>query len=300
TPTGVEVLGYFGEKFESKYPYLGPRRSVSEYLEENGAEIDEIYCSLARMEVEEVNDIVDFADNNLIQVMFIPDQKGIPYAKLNLDYFGHVPILTLRHLGVDELPNRLLKRFFDFIFSSLVIVLVLSWLIPIVAILIKMDSRGPVFFVQQRSGKKNQLFPCIKFRTMRVNREANEKQATRGDKRITKLGAFLRKSSIDELPQFLNVWLGHMSVVGPRPHMLSHTEEYSKKVNKFMVRHMVKPGITGLSQIMGLRGDTSEEYQMRHRVRVDIFYIENWSFLLDLRIIGLTVWNLFKGDDSAF
>ncbi len=300
TPTGVEVLGYFGEEFPCQHAHLGGKEKVLDFLEQEDQRVDEIYCSLPRMEPEEVQRIMEYADNNLIQVMFIPDQKGVPYSKLNLEFFGHVPVFTLRHLRLYELPSRVLKRIFDFFFSTLVILGVLSWLTPIIALLIKLDSRGPVFFLQKRSGIKNKNFTCVKFRTMRINQDAHKAQAKKGDARITPLGSWLRKTSIDELPQFFNVWLGQMSVVGPRPHMVSHTETYSKKINKFMVRHLVKPGITGLSQVIGLRGETSNPHEMRHRVKVDIFYLEHWSFLFDLKIIGLTIWNIFKGDDKAY
>ena len=300
TPTGVVVLGFFGEQFDSRYSFLGDTKNVLSYLEQNNAEVDEIYCSLSTMTVENVNQIVEYADNNLIRVMFIPDQKGIPYSKLSLDYFGHVPVLTLRHLDLDEPINRTFKRLFDLLFSFLVIVFVMSWLTPLLAILIKLDSKGPVFFVQKRSGKNNSLFNCLKFRTMSVNEHSDKVQAEKGDVRITKIGAFLRKSSLDELPQFFNVFAGDMSVVGPRPHMVSHTEEYGKAINKFMVRHLVKPGITGLSQVMGLRGDTSQPHQMRNRVRIDIFYIENWSFAFDMKIVAVTCWNMLKGDENAY
>ncbi len=300
TPTGVMVKGYFGQRFDSRYPFLGGTQEVIGFLDNAAGEIDEVYCSLGAMNNQEVNEIVEYADNHLIRVMFIPDQKGIPYSKLSLDYFGHVPVLSLRHLALDETVNRALKRLFDIVFSLLVTVFVLSWLTPLLAILIKIDSKGPVFFVQKRSGKNNELFSCLKFRTMKVNKEADSLQAEKNDSRITKVGAFLRKTSLDELPQFFNVLWGDMSIVGPRPHMVSHTEEYSKAINKFMVRHLVKPGITGLSQVMGLRGDTSEPSKMRNRVRIDIFYLENWSFALDVKIVLITFWKMVKGDENAF
>jgi undecaprenyl-phosphate galactose phosphotransferase/putative colanic acid biosynthesis UDP-glucose lipid carrier transferase len=167
-------------------------------------------------------------------------------------------------------------------------------------VLIKLDSPGPIFFKQERSGRDNQVFTCIKFRTMKVNMKANEKQATREDKRITKLGAFLRKSNIDEMPQFFNVFLGNMSVVGPRPHMLKQTELYSELINNYLVRHYAKPGITGWAQVNGFRGETKELKDMKDRVDYDIWYIENWSFLLDLKIIYQTVSNVFRGDENAF
>lgn len=192
------------------------------------------------------------------------------------------------------------KRIFDFLFASLVIIFLLSWLVPLIALLIKLESNGPVFFKQLRTGKNGLPFYCLKFRSMRVNADADLKQASQGDSRITKLGGFLRKSSLDELPQFFNVLQGEMSVVGPRPHMLSHTEYYSKAIDNFMERHIIMPGITGLAQVSGYRGETKEVESMAKRVDADIKYLYNWSFLLDMKIVLLTVRQVFKGNKSAF
>jgi len=196
--------------------------------------------------------------------------------------------------------NRFLKRSFDTIFSILVIVFIFSWLFPILAVLIKLQSKGPVFFVQIRSGRDNKPFKCYKFRSMRVNDESDKKQATRGDKRITLIGAIMRRTSIDELPQFFNVLRGNMSVVGPRPHMISHTEQYAQLIDTFMVRHFLKPGITGWAQIRGLRGETKNTEDMLARVEADVWYLENWSFLLDLKIVFLTFFGTIRGDKNAF
>jgi putative colanic acid biosynthesis UDP-glucose lipid carrier transferase len=193
-----------------------------------------------------------------------------------------------------------LKRAFDIAFASLVLVFLLSWLVPLIALIIKIDSRGPVFFKQLRTGKDGLPFYCLKFRSMRMSADADHKQASRGDSRITRIGAMLRKSSIDELPQFINVLRGEMSVVGPRPHMLKHTEDYARVIDNFMVRHAVMPGITGLAQVAGHRGETKELMAMTKRVNADIFYIKNWSFLLDLKIIVLTVYQSAKGSENAF
>jgi putative colanic acid biosynthesis UDP-glucose lipid carrier transferase len=192
------------------------------------------------------------------------------------------------------------KRVFDIVFASLVVVLLLSWLIPLVALIIRLESKGPVFFKQLRTGKDNEPFYCFKFRSMHVNAEANHRQASKGDSRITRVGAIIRKTNIDELPQFLNVLRGEMSIVGPRPHMLKHTEEYSQVVNDFMQRHTVTPGITGLAQVRGFRGETKEVIAMAKRVKVDIWYIKNWSLLLDLKIVVMTVLQAIKGHDNAF
>jgi len=205
-----------------------------------------------------------------------------------------------RHEPLNDRLNQLLKRAFDVAFSLGVLVFVLSWLIPLIALLIRLDSKGPIFFKQRRAGKEGKDFYCFKFRTMYVNKEADTKQASRNDSRITKVGRFLRKTSLDEFPQFLNVLLGDMSVVGPRPHPIALNERFSPVIEKFMVRHLVKPGVTGLAQAKGYRGETRELRQMVNRVRMDIFYVENWSFLLDLKIIFWTVFSVLKGDKNAF
>ena len=177
---------------------------------------------------------------------------------------------------------------------------ILSWLTPIVGLLIVLESKGPIFFKQSRNGFNYKEFDCYKFRSMTPNRDANVNQATRGDHRITKVGAFLRKTSIDELPQFFNVLFGDMSVVGPRPHMVSHTDMYAKRIDKFMVRHFVRPGITGLAQTRGYRGEVETDRDIIGRVRHDIFYIENWSLLFDVKIIFQTFINAIKGEEKAY
>jgi len=192
------------------------------------------------------------------------------------------------------------KRTFDVVFAALVVALLLSWLLPLIALLIKAESRGPILFKQLRTGKNGQPFYCLKFRSMRMNAYADSKQASKGDSRITKVGAFLRKTSLDELPQFFNVLKGEMSVVGPRPHMLSHTEYYAQAIDNFMERHLIMPGITGLAQVSGFRGETKEVEAMANRVNADIKYLSNWSFLLDMKIVLLTVVQAVKGSENAF
>ncbi|HBU45501.1 MAG TPA: undecaprenyl-phosphate glucose phosphotransferase, partial [Porphyromonadaceae bacterium] len=190
---------------------------------------------------------------------------------------------------LDDLTLRLKKRAFDVVFSSAVILFIFSWLLPLLSIIIKLNSKGPVFFVQQRTGINNKTFNCIKFRTMKVNQEADTKQAVKNDNRITSIGNFLRKYNIDELPQFFNVLVGNMSVVGPRPHMLKHTEQYSALIEYYKVRHFVKPGITGWAQVNGYRGLTDELWKMQKRVEYDMEYLENWNFLWDIKIIVMTL-----------
>jgi putative colanic acid biosynthesis UDP-glucose lipid carrier transferase len=196
--------------------------------------------------------------------------------------------------------RRFYKRSFDILFSLFIILFIFSWIYPILAILIKLGSKGPVFFVQVRTGRHNTQFKCYKFRSMQVNHDADKKQATLNDHRITPIGAFMRKTSLDELPQFFNVLIGNMSIVGPRPHMVSHTEEYSQLTDKYKSRHLIRPGITGWAQILGLRGEVKNAEAMIKRVDADVWYLKNWSFLLDLKIIFLTFWITLKGDKNAY
>jgi len=263
-------------------------------------EIDEIYCSVSSLKNNEIEQLVNFADNNLKVLKFLPDNKEIYTRNLKMEYYGYLPILSLRDIPIEDPLNQFIKRLFDIVLSILIILGVLSWLTPILAIFIAIESKGPVFFRQKRNGLDYQEFYCYKFRSMRLNPEANLHQVKRGDVRITKVGKFMRKTSIDELPQFINVLLGDMSVVGPRPHMVSHTHMYAERIDKFMVRHFVKPGITGLAQTSGFRGEVESDYDIINRVKFDIFYIENWSVLLDLKIIFQTVFNAVKGEDKAY
>jgi len=262
--------------------------------------VDEIYCSASELSNSQISEIIDFADNNLKILKFLPDNKDIYSKKLKYEYYDYIPILSLRDIPLQDSINMVIKRAFDIVFSSLVVLFVLSWLTPIIAILIKLESRGPVFFKQSRNGFNYKEFDCYKFRSMMPNKDANLYQATRGDLRITKVGRFIRKTSIDELPQFFNVLFGDMSVVGPRPHMVSHTDMYAKKIDKFMVRHFVKPGITGLAQTSGYRGEVETDKDIIGRVKYDIFYIENWSIFLDIKIITKTFVNAIRGEEKAY
>lgn len=273
-------------------------QTVFEHILSN--EIDELFCSIKELNNQEIAQIISFADNNLKVVKFIPDNKQVLSKKLQHDYYGIIPILTFRTIPLDDPFSLLLKRGFDIVFSLFVIVTILSWLTPLVALIIKIESKGNVFFTQLRNGYNYKSFRCFKFRSMVQNPEADLIQVTRGDARITSFGKILRKTSLDEMPQFFNVLLGHMSVVGPRPHMLSHTEMYAKKIDKFMVRHFVKPGITGLAQVSGFRGEVESDKDIIGRVKYDIFYIENWSFFLDLKIIFQTFFNTINGEEKAY
>ena len=205
------------------------------------------------------------------------------------DFVNSLTVYNPQEIPLDNFSNRLIKRIFDVVFSSLVILLLLSWLFPLISLIIKLDSKGPVFFRQLRTGIDNEEFNCLKFRTMQVNEESDSKQAQANDSRISRVGAILRKYNIDELPQFFNVLFGEMSVVGPRPHMLKHTEQYSELISHYKVRHYVKPGVTGWAQVNGYRGLTDELWKMEKRVDYDMEYLKNWNFFWDLKIIYLTV-----------
>ena len=206
----------------------------------------------------------------------------------------------LKNFLLKLLKIELVKRIFDISFSLFVIVFIMSWLYPLLWVIIKLDSKGPAIFKQQREGIHGKEFLCYKFRSMNINAFADKVHATKNDSRVTKIGAFLRKTSLDELPQFFNVLFGDMSVVGPRPHLESLSQEYQKDVEDYLKRHAVKPGITGLAQVSGYRGEIKKKSDIKNRVRLDIFYIENWSFSLDIKIIFQTVFNVFKGDDKAY
>lgn len=262
--------------------------------------IKELYLTLPLTCQELIEDLALFADDNFIHFRMVPNFGVLEQKALTVDFFGHVPILSLRAEPLKLLINRLVKRAFDIFFSLMVLLLIFPILFPIIALLIKVESRGPIFFKQKRSGRENKEFDVYKFRTMTVNRDSDAKQATKGDKRITKIGGILRKTSLDEFPQFINVLLGHMSVVGPRPHMLKHTEEYSQIIDRFLYRHFILPGITGYAQINGFRGGTETPGSMKKRIEYDNWYIENWSLMLDIKIIFLTVWNIIAGEENAY
>lgn len=262
--------------------------------------IDEIYLSYSYIDKKNVNQLLTFSDNNLILLKYVPTRKELLNINSKADYYDVIPIIPRRKIPLDKTYNKFVKRAFDVVFSTVVIVCIMSWLVPLVAILIKLESKGPVFFKQKRTGINDTEFTCYKFRSMLINEDSHLKQATRSDDRITKIGKFIRRTSLDEFPQFINVFLGNMSIVGPRPHMIKHTELYSKKVNRFMLRHLVKPGITGMAQTHGYRGEIESDRDLINRFKYDLFYLENWSIALDLKIIYLTIYNVFKGDEKAY
>ena len=303
TVRGYRFCGVFND--EAIPGALGARRmgdveAVKAFAIQN--RIDIVYCALPGTRRSDITDLMEFCERNTIRFRVIPSAESfIPVVKTSeLEFHGSVPVSKLRREPMDIAMNRKLKRAFDIGFSLGVVLFVFTWLFPLLAILIKLSSRGPVFFKQMRLGRDNKEFVCWKFRSMRMNIEADTKQATKNDPRVTSIGKFLRKSNLDEMPQFLNVLFGHMSIVGPRPHPLRLNDQYRDIIDKYMVRHFVRPGITGWAQVNGFRGETRTPELMERRVELDVWYMENWSFLLDLKIVLKTVTNMFGKDPNAY
>jgi len=295
---GYRFIGFFDDNPKYANKVLGKVSDLETYVIDN--EIDEIYCSPYELSSAQVTRLIDFAEENFIRLKFLPEPNLLQARKMQINFYDLLPIMVLQPIPLDDLFNQMVKRLFDIVFSSFVIVFFLSWLVPLIGILIKMDSPGPIFFIQKRNGQGNQPFNCLKFRSMRLNEDSETKQATKDDDRITKLGQFLRKSSLDELPQFFNVLVGDMSVVGPRPHPIKLNENYRSLIDRYMSRHLIKPGVSGLAQVLGYRGETSKPYQMKSRIKIDIFYVEHWTFWLDIKIIFLTLYKMIKGDNNAY
>ncbi len=297
---GYRILGYFDDKHdpELKSNYLGKMREL--YTYSSTTKIHEVYVTLSDFNSNEIKHLINFCERNLIRIKFIPDYKLFKETNnVSIDFHGHVPVVSLRMEPLEQPLNRIKKRSFDIFFSLVVIVFIFPWLFPILMLMVKISSPGPIFFRQKRTGEGNREFYCWKFRTMRVNSDSDNKQASANDKRITSIGKFLRKTNLDEMPQFFNVLFGNMSVVGPRPHMIKHTNEYSELIDNYLVRHFAKPGITGWAQTNGLRGETKNIEKMAKRVQYDIWYIENWTFVLELKIIYSTIKNMIIGDKNA-
>lgn len=293
---GYRFLGYFSDKQKNE-AIKGKIADLGAFVMDNS--VDEIYCSLNEISNEQLKELVDFADENNKTIKFIPDTKEIFTKNLKIDYYEVFPVLSLQKTILHEPIIKVFKRTFDIVFSLFVIVFLLSWLTPLLAFLIKLESHGPIFFKQGRPGIDEKEFFCYKFRSMRINK-TTEKEASKNDPRVTKIGKFIRKTSLDEMPQFINVLLGEMSVVGPRPHLWSQNRVYGNRIKKYMVRHYVKPGITGLAQVRGYRGEIETDEDMVNRIKYDVYYIENWSIILDLKIIVQTVVNIFQGEEKAY
>jgi putative colanic acid biosynthesis UDP-glucose lipid carrier transferase len=298
---GYKCLGFFAvskERVPKDEPLcLGTIDDLEDFIIRN--EVNEIYYAEPGENYLPMKHVMRIADDHVVRFYYVPLLNAYVSRAAMLSNIGQVSVLDVHPDPLSGWFSRSVKRLFDIIFSTVVLICSPIVFIP-VAIAIKCTSPGPVFFRQKRTGYRGREFMCWKFRTMRVNSKSDDMQATRGDSRVTKVGEFLRHTSIDELPQFINVWLGDMSVVGPRPHMIKHTDDYRKIIDKYMVRHFIKPGITGWAQIRGYRGQTEELWQMEKRVECDIWYMENWNLFLDIKIIVLTIVNALRGEDNAY
>lgn len=298
---GYRVVGVFGLDHPAGLPddlHRGLYGDVENFVQQEP--VDEIYYTLSGKHEDILRRIIKVANDNVIPFYYVPQISRYIPGRFELHTMGSMPMLSLNYNPLKRTVNRFIKRLFDVMFSSAVLIVAGVFVFIPVAVAIKLSSPGPVFFRQKRTGYRGKDFYCLKFRTMKVNAESDRLQAQENDPRKTRVGDFLRRTSIDELPQFINVLKGEMSVVGPRPHMLSHTDEYRRLIDKYMVRHKVKPGITGWAQVNGWRGPTTELWLMEKRVECDVWYIENWSFLLDLKIVVRTVLNAIQGEKNAF
>ncbi|QEC57322.1 undecaprenyl-phosphate glucose phosphotransferase [Flavisolibacter ginsenosidimutans] len=303
---GYQLAGFVDDQ---KHPslnghYLGKTSELKHVISRH--DLDDIVVTLPITRESEINEIVTLAEREGKRVRIIPNFEHFGSGRMQVDRMGNLSMITLRPLPLDSLDNKIYKRIFDIVFSLLVVVCVFSWLFPIIALLIKLTSKGPVFFKQERWGLNNKTIVCWKFRTMKacsckdVDEAGKYKQASKNDPRITRIGGFLRKTSLDEMPQFINVLFGSMSVIGPRPHPVPLNLESKDAVEKYMMRLWMKPGISGWAQVNGYRGETKDLFLMKKRVRYDLWYIENWTFWLDLQIIVQTLVNAVKGEENAY
>ncbi|MBC6365511.1 exopolysaccharide biosynthesis polyprenyl glycosylphosphotransferase [Algoriphagus sp. AK58] len=293
---GINFLGYFDDQADCHQT----RGGIGAFFEEAPKlDLDLIYIH-EQLDSNLVKRIINYADEHYIKVKMIPGRSLQLEKNLSFSRYGDFFVINVNEIPLDNPVNSIAKRLFDVVFAGLVTVFVLSWLIPLVGILIKLESKGPVFFIQKRNGINNRVFNCLKFRSMTPNDYADTLQATKNDPRVTRIGAFLRNSSLDEMPQFLNVLMGDMSIVGPRPHTIPMNETFKTQIERYNSRHKIKPGITGLAQVRGYRGEIENPYQIRSRVRLDYFYINNWSFLLDMEIMIKTVYELVFNRENAY
>lgn len=298
---GMKTEGYFlddkdllyGRPLTHRYDF----HELDKFIKENNVSI--LFLSMSGNLESKMDEINELVDRNHLRIIFIPKTSLNLSGGIRMDFFYGLPVLLTERQPLDRPINRFLKRAFDILFSLFVVVFVLSWLYPLIAILIKLDSKGDVLFIQQRNGLDGKPFGCYKFRTMRPSSDAGIQATVKGDKRITSLGRILRKTSLDEFPQFLNVLKGNMSIVGPRPHMVHQDEHYNSLLPKYCVRYYVKPGITGLSQVSGLRGEIRTDEDMENRIISDMYYVRKWSFAMDLIIICKTVLYGIIGDKHA-
>ncbi len=302
---GYALTGFVDDEVKTSLNghYLGRTTDIDKVIASH--ELDDIIVTIPMNNETQLRRIVSVGEKEGKRIRIIPQYERFSTGRIQVDKLGNLPIITLRSQPLDIVDNKFYKRCFDIVFSSLVTVFVLSWLMPLIAILIKLGSKGPVFFKQERWGLNNRPIVCYKFRTMvtsssDVNEKGEYQQAKKDDPRVTRIGRFLRKTNLDELPQFLNVLTGSMSVVGPRPHPVPLNMQSKDSIENYMLRHWVRPGITGWAQVNGYRGETRQPHLMKKRVEFDVWYIENWTFLLDLQIVVQTLVNMVKGDKNAY
>jgi putative colanic acid biosynthesis UDP-glucose lipid carrier transferase len=314
---GYHILGYYADGEmpvseeegrtkggERKALTLNKLGSLKEFLDNMGQPEklktgDELYVCLSRQDRDIIRRISQFCDHNVIRFYFVPMSVETLGIDMKREFLDNIEIFTTYDNKLERPSNKLIKRIFDIVFS-IIFLIPTALIFPFVWLIIKIQSPGPLLFKQARTGIDGQTFNMLKFRSMHVNDDADKLQATKDDPRKYPFGDFMRKTNIDELPQFINVLRGDMSIVGPRPHMLAHTEQYSELIDKYMVRHFVKPGLTGWAQVTGFRGETKELWQMEGRVKRDIWYMEHWSIWLDIRIIWLTFKSMFIHDKNAY
>jgi putative colanic acid biosynthesis UDP-glucose lipid carrier transferase len=298
----TELVGFIEEPLNvdelTNYPILTNIDNAVEMAKK--MDVQEIFSTIMPEQNQVIYHLMHDAENNCVKFKIIPDFSMFLKKPVVIDYLSDMPVLALRGDPLEDMGNRIKKRLLDLLVSSAVLLFILSWLIPLVAAIVKLESKGPVFFRQLRSGKNDKPFFCLKFRSMRINEFADQQSAIRDDPRITRIGRFLRKSSLDEFPQFINVFVGEMSLVGPRPHMLKHSSEFSKMVAHYMSRQFLKPGITGWAQINSYRGEIKSQAEIEGRVASDLWYFENWTIWLDIRIMFLTLYQVFAGHKNAY
>lgn len=298
----IEILGYVENEENiselSHYPVLANLPDTLQIAKR--LNVQEIFSTITPEQNNFIYDLMYQSEKECIRFRIVPNLSVFITREVHIEYYGDLPVLSLRKEPLEDAGNRIKKRILDVVVSLLVTIFILSWLIPLLGLLIFLESGTPIFFKQLRTGRDKKSFYCWKFRSMRVNKEADSRQATQNDSRVTLLGRFIRRTSLDEFPQFFNVLSGEMSLVGPRPHMIKHTSDYSKIVDEYMVRQFIKPGITGWAQVNGYRGEITNPEQIKMRVNKDVWYLENWSLWLDVRILFLTVYQLFRQDDNAY
>lgn len=295
---GIRCTGFYGSSTQivTKYPLKG---NLKAFLNSDLEKVDFVYVS-ENIVREELNQIIELSDASFVKVKLLPHFKTDFLKSYALKLIDNINIIDVNYLPLDHAFNRFLKRSFDVLFSLIMLLFVLSWLYPIIALIIFLESRGPILFKQYRNGKNNEVFRCLKFRTMYLNEEADQKWATKNDHRVTYFGAILRRTSLDELPQLINVLIGDMTIVGPRPLPVKLNEQYINQIKSYSQRHTFKPGITGLAQALGHRGEIKDLREIKNRVTLDRFYLNNWSVYLDVKIIFITFFELIKGQDTAY